>query len=211
MSSPPAGGAALVGARVLADKQSAPRATTTALVWIALNISYYGLFLLWLPFVLQAEKQFSIDVYLLLDPERALPVPGLRGGDLAGGTDRPQAHPGRLSWSLGGVAAFRLRARRTTERLRDRPVLRRLLQPRGLGRGLPYTSEPFPTRLRSTAFGVVEGVGKAAAIAGPYLFGYLTTSRAATAWSLTFVAAVMAAGGLVAAIFGRETRGRALA
>ena len=33
------------------------RTTTTGLIWIALNMSYYGLFL-WLPFVLQAEKSF---------------------------------------------------------------------------------------------------------------------------------------------------------
>ncbi len=42
----------------------------------------------------------------------------------------------------------------------------------------PYSSELFPTRLRSTAFGMVEGVGKAAAIAGPYLFGYLLDAPA---------------------------------
>src|SRR5881394_2602249 len=36
------------------------RTATTALVWIALNVSYYGLFL-WLPFVLQGEKDFHID------------------------------------------------------------------------------------------------------------------------------------------------------
>src|SRR6266480_3114556 len=41
------------------------RAATTALVWIALNVSYYGLFL-WLPFVLQGEKHFHVDLYLLL-------------------------------------------------------------------------------------------------------------------------------------------------
>src|SRR5205823_10061919 len=41
------------------------RAVTTALIWIALHVSYYGLFL-WLPFVLQGEKSFHIDVYLLL-------------------------------------------------------------------------------------------------------------------------------------------------
>ena len=42
---------------LLADRLRS-RTTTTALIWIALNISYYGLFL-WLPFVLQAEKSFS--------------------------------------------------------------------------------------------------------------------------------------------------------
>ena len=73
----------------------------------------------------------------------------------------------------------------------------------------PYTSELFPTRLRSTAFGMVEGVGKAAAIAGPYLFGYLLDTTGATVWSLTFVAAVMAAGALVT-LLGRETRGAKL-
>jgi hypothetical protein len=35
----------------------------------------------------------------------------------------------------------------------DGALLRRLLQPRRLGRGLRYTSESFPTRLRSSAFG----------------------------------------------------------
>src|SRR3954468_19921841 len=46
-----------------------------ALVWIALNISYYGLFL-WLPFVLQGEKDFTIDVYLLLALSALSQFPG---------------------------------------------------------------------------------------------------------------------------------------
>ena len=71
-------------------------------------------------------------------------------------------------------------------------------------------SELFPTRLRSSAFGMLEGVGKGAAIAGPYIFGNLKDATGSTTWSLTFVALVMAAGGLVAAIFGRETRGQKL-
>ena len=57
---------------------------------------------------------------------------------------------------------------------------------------------------------MVEGVGKAAAIAGPYLFGYLLDVTGATVWSLSFVAAVMAVGALVA-LLGRETRGAKLA
>src|SRR6266511_1808225 len=51
------------------------RAVTTALIWIALNISYYGLFL-WLPFVLQAEKDFHVDVYLLLTVSALSQFPG---------------------------------------------------------------------------------------------------------------------------------------
>ncbi len=74
----------------------------------------------------------------------------------------------------------------------------------------PYTSELFPTRLRSSAFGMVEGVGKGAAIGGPYLFGALIDWTGDVVWSLSFVAAVMAVGGLVT-LFGRETRGQKLA
>src|ERR671931_1169831 len=51
------------------------RAVTTALVWIALNVSYYGLFL-WLPFVLQGEKHFHVDVYLLLTLSALSQFPG---------------------------------------------------------------------------------------------------------------------------------------
>src|SRR5256885_16858666 len=44
-------------------------------VWIALNISYYGLFL-WLPFVLEGEKSFQINVYLLLALAAVSQFPG---------------------------------------------------------------------------------------------------------------------------------------
>ena len=52
----------------------------------------------------------------------------------------------------------------------------------------PYTAELFPTNLRSSAFGLMEGVGKAAAIAGPYIFGNLNDATGSTTWSLTFIA-----------------------
>ena len=56
----------------------------------------------------------------------------------------------------------------------------------------------------------MEGVGKAAAIAGPYIFGHLNDATGSTTWSLTFIAIVMAAGGVIAAVFGRETKGQQL-
>ena len=49
-----------------------------------------------------------------------------------------------------------------------------------------------------------------AAIAGPYIFGHLKDSTGGTFWPLTFVALVMAAGGVIAAVLGQETRGRKL-
>jgi len=74
----------------------------------------------------------------------------------------------------------------------------------------PYTAELFPTRVRSTAFGMVEGFGKGAAIGGPYLFGALIDWTGDTVWSLVFIALVMVVGA-VAMLFGRETRGTKLA
>ena len=61
--------------RELVDAALRGRAVTTALIWIALNISYYGLFL-WLPFVLQAEKSFHVNVYLLLTLSALSQFPG---------------------------------------------------------------------------------------------------------------------------------------
>jgi MFS-type transporter involved in bile tolerance (Atg22 family) len=56
---------------------------------------------------------------------------------------------------------------------------------------------------------LAEGVGKGAAIGGPYLFGALIDATGETTWSLLFVALVMAGGALVT-LLGPETRGRAL-
>jgi hypothetical protein len=42
-------------------------------------------------------------------------------------------------------------------------------------------------------------------------YGLLKDATGSTTWSLTFIAIVMALGGVVAAIFGRETKGQSLA
>jgi MFS-type transporter involved in bile tolerance (Atg22 family) len=57
---------------------------------------------------------------------------------------------------------------------------------------------------------MVEGVGKGAAIGGPYLFGALIDWTGDTVWSLVFIALVMVAGAVVT-MFGKETRGAKLA
>ena len=62
-------------ARELVEPALRSRTVTTALIWIALNVSYYGLFL-WLPFVLQGEKSFHVDVYLLLTLSALAQFPG---------------------------------------------------------------------------------------------------------------------------------------
>jgi MFS transporter, putative metabolite:H+ symporter len=196
-------------ARELLAERLRSRTVTTALVWVALNISYYGLFL-WLPFVLQAEKQFSIDVYLLLALSALSQFPGYAAAIWL--VERIGRKPTLATFLLlGGVSAYAFAVADSVGVYVTALFFVGFFNLGAWGAVYPYTSETFPTRLRSTAFGVMEGVGKAAAIAGPYIFGNLNDATGSTTWSLTFVAIVMAAGGVVAAIFGRETRGRALA
>src|SRR6266540_4058339 len=169
--------------RELVSKRLRSTSGLIVLVWIALNISYYGLFL-WLPFVLQGEKQFSLNVYVLLALSALSQFPGYAASIWL--VERIGRKP---TLALFFVGFFNLGA---------------------WGAVYPYTSELFPTRVRSSAFGMVEGFGKGAAIGGPYLFGALIDWTGDTVWSLIFIAAVMAVGAVVV-LFGRETRGARLA
>jgi putative MFS transporter len=184
------------------------RAVTTGLVWVALNISYYGLFL-WLPFVLQSEKDFHVNVYLLLTLSALSQFPGY--GAAIWLVERIGRKPTlAIFLLLGGVSAYAFAVADASGVYITALFFVGFFNLGAWGAVYPYTSETFPTRLRSSAFGLMEGVGKAAAIAGPYIFGNLNDATGSTTWSLTFIAIVMAAGGIVAALFGHETRGRAL-
>jgi MFS transporter, putative metabolite:H+ symporter len=179
-----------------------------ALVWIALNISYYGLFL-WLPFVLQAEERFTIDVYLLLALSAVSQFPGY--GAAIWLVERVGRRPTLAAFlALGGVSAYAFAVSESAPQYVAALFFVGFFNLGAWGAVYPYTSELFPTRLRASAFGMVEGVGKGAAIGGPYLFGALIDWSGDTVWSLTFVALVMVAGAVVM-LFGPETRGRALA
>src|ERR671937_299731 len=185
------------------------RATTTALVWIALNISYYGLFL-WLPFVLQTEKSFHVDVYVLLTLSALSQFPGYAAAIWL--VERVGRKPTLAAFLLlGGLSAYAFAAADSAGVYVTALFFVGFFNLGAWGAVYPYTAEAFPTRLRSSAFGVMEGVGKAAAIAGPYIFGHLNDATGSTTWSITFIAIAMDAGGAVAAAFGRETKGRPLA
>ena len=194
--------------RELFDVKLRSRAATTALIWIALNISYYGLFL-WLPFVLQGEKSFHVNVYLLLTLSALSQFPGYAAAIWL--VERVGRKPTLAVFLLlGGVSAYAFAVADSSGVYITALFFVGFFNLGAWGAVYPYTAETFPTRLRSSAFGLMEGVGKTAAIAGPYIFGHLKDATGSTTWSLSFIAIVMAAGGVVAAIFGRETRGRAL-
>jgi MFS transporter, putative metabolite:H+ symporter len=177
------------------------------LVWVALNVSYYGLFI-WLPGVLGAQGTVALNAYVLLALVALAQFPGYAASLwLVEAWGRKSTLAAFLA--LGGVSALTFALAHSTTVYVAALFFVGFFNLGAWGAVYPYTSELFPTRLRSTAFGMVEGVGKAAAIAGPYLFGYLLDTTGATAWSLAFVAAVMAAGALVT-LLGRETRGAKL-
>ena len=198
------------GRSSLADLAAPALRRTTVMivgVWAALNISYYGLFI-WLPTVLAGEN-FDLNVYVLLALIALAQFPGYAASIWL--VERIGRKPTLSSFLLlGGVSAFAFAVAETTAVYVAALFFVGFFNLGAWGAVYPYTSELFPTRLRSSAFGLVEGVGKAAAISGPYLFGYLQDATGDTVWSLTFVALVMVAGGVVALALGRETRGEKL-
>jgi putative MFS transporter len=165
---------------------------------------------LWLPFVLQAEKSFHINVYLLLTLSALSQFPGYAAAIWL--VERIGRKPTLAAFLLlGGLSAFAFGVADTEAVYVTALFFVGFFNLGAWGAVYPYTAELFPTRLRSSAFGLMEGVGKAAAIAGPYIFGNLKDATGSTTWSLTFVAIVMVAGAVVAGVFGRETRGEKFA
>jgi MFS transporter, putative metabolite:H+ symporter len=178
------------------------------LVWIALNISYYGLFI-WLPTVLGSQGKFDLNVYALLTLAALAQFPGYAAAIYL--VEAWGRKPTLASFLLlGGASALTFALADSTAVYVAALFFVGFFNLGAWGAVYPYTSELFPTRLRSSAFGMAEGFGKGAAIGGPYLFGALIDWTGDTVWSLAFVAAVMAAGALVT-VFGRETRGQKLA
>jgi MFS transporter, putative metabolite:H+ symporter len=190
--------------RELVSEKLRSRSAIIVLVWIALNISYYGLFL-WLPFVLQDEKDFSINVYVLLALSALSQFPGYAASIwLVERIGRKTTLT--LFLALGGLSALAFALADTQTVYIVSLFFVGFFNLGAWGAVYPYTAELFPTDVRSSAFGMVEGVGKGAAIGGPYLFGALIDWTGDTVWSLVFIALVMVAGAVVT-LFGRETRG----
>ena len=185
--------------------------SSTALVlvvWVALNISYYGLFL-WLPFVLQTEERFTVNVYLLLTLSALSQFPGYAAAFWL--VERIGRKPTLAAFLvLGGVSAYAFAVADSAAVYTAALFFVGFFNLGAWGAVYPFTAELFPTGLRSSAFGLAEGVGKGAAIGAPYLFGALIDWTGDTVWSLSFVALVMVAGGLLT-LLGRETRGTRLA
>jgi len=71
-----------------------------------------------------------------------------------------------------------------------------------------YTSEIFPTEIRSTGLGFTGSIGKVAAVAGPVFFGTLTRFGYLVALAPVAVSLVLA--GVALLVWGSETKGETL-
>ncbi len=188
------------------------RSAVTIVVWIALNFSYYGLFLS-LPFALPVFGAVGSDVGLLARffvVSALAQFPGYVASMVlvdAWGRKRTLA----LFLIFGGVSGYFFATATELATLFVTLALVSFFNLGAWGAVYPYTSELFPTQYRATGFGMAEGVGKITAILGPVIFGTLYASTGGIIAPLTAIAAIMALGGVVLAGIGPETKGQAFA
>ncbi len=188
----------------------ARRSAVTISTWIALNFSYYGLFL-WLPTVLPdfGVVDFS-DVGLLalfLVASAMAQFPGY-GASMVLVEKWGRKRTLALFLVLGGVSGYVFATASSFLTLLLGLTFVSFFNLGAWGAVYPYTSELFPTEYRATGFGLAEGVGKITAILGPVIFGFLLVSTGGILVPLTAIAIVMALGGFVLAGLGPETKGQ---
>lgn len=179
----------------------------TISVWIALNFSYYGLFL-WLPTVLPANRGFDPgNVYVNLVYSALAQFPGyLTSMFLVEKWGRRSTLATFLI--LGGLSGYVFATAASYTTFLAGLFFVSFFNLGAWGAVYPYTAELFPTQLRATGFGMAEGVGKVTAILAPIAFGVLLTLSGNVIAPLTSVAIVMLVGGVVAVTIGRETKGQ---
>ncbi len=179
----------------------------TIAVWIALNFSYYGLFL-WLPTVLPANRGFDPgNVYVNLIYSAIAQFPGyLTSMFLVEKWGRRSTLAAFLI--LGGLSGFIFATATSYAAFIAGLFFVSFFNLGACGAVYPYTAELFPTQLRATGFGMAEGVGKITAILAPIAFGVLLGLSGNVIAPLTSVAILMLAGGVIAVAVGRETKGK---
>ena len=190
----------------------ARRSLVTITTWIALNFSYYGLFL-WLPPALGQSGVVTFDATLLaifLVASALAQFPGyLTSMFLVERWGRKRTLV--LFLFLGGVSGLVFATATSYGALLGGLVFVSFFNLGAWGAVYPYTSELFPTEYRAMGFGIAEGVGKTTAILGPILFGALYGATGGFLAPLAVVAFVMVVGGLFLGGLGPETKGQTFA
>lgn len=195
-----------------------PLAKTTVLmagIWFAVNLAYYGIFT-WLPNTVSAagfvdnlyRYLLIVAVFQLLGQlssaalidrlGRKWTLSSLMGLGGVATVLFASALPGvRLDLGLGSDTAFAVGIYATGFALFGAWAVL-----------YAYTSEVFPTDVRSTGLGLSGSVGKVAAASGPILFGSLVSVGYLVA--LLPIAGVLFLAGILLMIFGEETKGQTL-
>lgn len=188
----------------------ARRSVVTLVTWMALNFSYYGLFL-WLPIVLPdfgvAELGDIVFVGWFLVASALAQFPGYLASMILvdrWGRKRTLA----LFLILGGVSGYLFATSSNFLTVLVSLILVSFFNLGAWGAVYAYTPELFPTQYRATGFGMAEGVGKVTSILGPVMFGALLAYTGGIVAPLTAIAVVMALGGVFLAGAGPETKGQ---
>ncbi len=189
------------------------RTAVTISVWIALNFSYYGLFL-WLPVALSGfhivdfSNPNTLALFLVISALAQFPG---YGASMVLVERWGRKKTLALFLVLGGVSGYAFATASNFATLVLTLVFVSFFNLGAWGAVYPYTSELFPTQYRATGFGVAEGVGKTTAVLAPVAFAGLLSYTGGVLWPLTTVAVLMLFGGAVAGVFGPETKGQAFA
>jgi putative MFS transporter len=189
----------------------ARRSLVVAVVWIALNFSYYGLFL-WLPGILAGSRIIDFSdvnlLYAFLVASALAQFPGYLTSMLL--VDRiGRKKTLALFLVLGGVSGFAFATAGDFATVIVSLVFVSYFNLGAWGAVYPYTSELYPTQYRATGFGLAEGVGKITAILGPVAFGLLLGYSGAILLPLALIALFMGVGGVILGFIGPETKGQA--
>lgn len=185
------------------------RTAVTIGAWVALNFSYYGLFL-WLPPALAALEVVDFSspntLALFLVISALAQFPGY--GASAVLVDRiGRKRTLTLFLALGGLSGYVFATAQDFWTLVLGLVFVSFFNLGAWGAVYPYTSELFPTEYRATGFGLAEGVGKITAVLAPLAFGALLAYTGGVVWPLTSVAALMVIGSVIVGAIGPETKG----
>lgn len=203
------------GYRRLFDPELVGTTVLLASLWVVVNLAFYGIFT-WLPDTV-ANAGYADDLYRFLFVVTVFQLTGqLSAAYLIEVLGR--------KWTLGGFtilggagtllfaaaipgAGIDLGANRTAVFLFGLFVMGFAV----LGAWAvlyAYTSEVFPTEVRSTGLGVTGSIGKVAAAAGPVFFG--TLAQFGYLVALAPVAVSLFVAGVALLVWGVETKGRTL-
>jgi putative MFS transporter len=179
-------------------------------LWFAMAYSYYGIFI-WLPTLLgnrglTMARSFSFTLYITLAQ-----IPGyFAAAWLVERIGRKRTLvPFML---LCAVSSYFFGSAATNAELILWGALVSFFNLGAWGVTYGYTPELYPTRLRGTGAGWAAAFGRSGAILAPIMVGRITGAWGHDGFSVVFLmfAAVLAAGAVVVAVLGEETRGRTL-